>query len=152
MLEHCEDFFRFFSFSSKASHQQQVPESFELYISTENYLALSFQSITVAYRSSFCAKRVTLRAFKAKIDCHFDVQNYSTRNWKWDSYDELGQSISLPFLNRMAEIWSPGTSFKMFGHANFQLSISCTFKVMKLLVEVKVEQDFDKNWKNSNFL
>ena len=34
--------------------------------------------------------------------------------------------------------------FKMFGHAKFQLSISCTFKVMKLLVEVKVEQNFDK--------
>ena len=42
--------------------------------------------------------------------------------------------------------------FKMIGHTNFQLSISCTFKVMKLLVEVKVEQNFDKNWKNSNFL
>ena len=35
--------------------------------------------------------------------------------------------------------------FKMIGHTNFQLSISCTFKVMKLLVEVKVEQNFDKN-------
>ena len=42
--------------------------------------------------------------------------------------------------------------FKMIGHTKFQLSIFCTFKVMKLLVEVKVEQNFDKNWKNSNFL
>jgi len=35
--------------------------------------------------------------------------------------------------------------FKMIGHTKFQLSIFCTFKVMKLLVEVKVEQNFDKN-------
>ena len=35
--------------------------------------------------------------------------------------------------------------FKMIGHTNFQLSIFCTFKVMKLLVKVKVEQNFDKN-------
>ena len=33
---------------------------------------------------------------------------------------------------------------KMIGHTNFQLSISCTFKVMKLLVEVKVEQNLQK--------
>ena len=35
--------------------------------------------------------------------------------------------------------------FKMFGHTKFQLSISCTFKVMKLLVEITKKS-------NSNFL
>ena len=35
--------------------------------------------------------------------------------------------------------------FKMFGHAKIQLSISCTFKVMKLLVEITKKS-------NSNFL
>ena len=35
--------------------------------------------------------------------------------------------------------------FKMFGYTKFQLSISCTFKVMKLLVEITKKS-------NSNFL
>ena len=35
--------------------------------------------------------------------------------------------------------------FKMIGHTKFQLSISCTFKVMKLLVEITKKS-------NSNFL
>ena len=32
----------------------------------------------------------------------------------------------------------PGTFFKMFGHAKFQLSISCTHRAMKLLVDESV--------------
>ena len=40
------------------------------------------------------------------------------------------------FSTEMAEIWSPGISFKMFWHAKFQLSISCTFIVMKHLVKI----------------
>ena len=35
----------------------------------------------------------------------------------------------------MAEIWSPGTLFED-GHTKFQLSITCTFRLMKLLVEI----------------
>ena len=36
-----------------------------------------------------------------------------------------------------AHVW------QIFGHTKFQLSIFCTFEVMKFLVEVKVEQKLD---------
>ena len=39
----------------------------------------------------------------SKWYCHF--------YWKWDTYVELGQSLC-HFSTEMAEIWSPGTSFK----------------------------------------
>ena len=64
---------------------------------------------------------------------------FGTGHYFWDS------EYLCHFAMEMAEILSPGIYFKMFGHTKFQLSISCTFKVMKLLVEVKVEQNFDKN-------
>ena len=35
----------------------------------------------------------------------------------------------------MAEILFPGTYLKLFGHTKFQVSISCTSRVIKLLVE-----------------
>ena len=61
---------------------------------------------------------------------------YSHLYWKWDTYVELGQSIPLSFLNwgGLNLVSLQAHLFKMFGHAKFQLSISCTFKVMKVFV------------------
>ena len=53
--------------------------------------------------------------------------------------------ISVVYEQKWLKFGLQAHSLKMFGHTKFQLSISCTFKVMKLLVEVKVEQNFDKN-------
>ena len=64
--------------------------------------------------------------------------------WKitlfWDSVDIF--VISRP---KWLKFGVQAHLFKMFGHTKFQLSISCTFKVMKLLVEITKKS-------NSNFL
>ena len=71
----------------------------------------------------------------------------------WDTYIVFGTvDIFVISQPKWLKFGVQAHLFKMIGHTNFQLSISCTFKVMKLLVEVKVEQNFYKNWKNSNFL
>ena len=48
------------------------------------------------------------------------------------------------FSTEMAEIWSPGTFLKIFGHTKFQLSITFTFRVIQLLVKI----DFHKKFHN----
>ena len=64
----------------------------------------------------------------------------------WDTYIVFGTvDIFVISQPKWLKFGVQAHLFKMIGHTNFQLSISCTFKVMKLLVEVKVEQNFDKN-------
>ena len=64
----------------------------------------------------------------------------------WDTYIVFGTvDIFVISQPKWLKFGVQAHLFKMIGHTNFQLSISCTFKVMKLLVEVKVEQNFYKN-------
>ena len=67
--------------------------------------------------------------------------NIKSATWCTVTYTESGTPMSnwdsrylCHFSIEMAEIWSQATSFKMFGHAKFQLSISSSFTVMKHLV------------------
>ena len=49
---------------------------------------------------------------------------------------QVGHRYLCHLSTEMAEIWSLDTFIKMFGHTKFQLSVSCTFIVMKRLVEI----------------
>ena len=74
---------------------------------------------------------------------HFLVQSTSLF---WDTYIVFGTvDIFVISQPKWLKFGVQAHLFKMIGHTKFQLSIFCTFKVMKLLVEVKVEQNFDKN-------
>ena len=80
---------------------------------------------------------------KANRHTHYTLQSASLF---WDTYIVFGTVdifvISQPKWLKFGVL---AHLFKMIGHTNFQLSISCTFKVLKLLIEVKVDQNFDKN-------
>ena len=55
-------------------------------------------------------------------------------NVKLDYERQVGHQYLCHFTTEMAEICLQAHFFKMFGHTKFQLSISYTFKVMRLLV------------------
>ena len=63
----------------------------------------------------------------------FVISQLKWQNENWENEEKIttfGRGISGVFA-----FWSPGTSFKkMFGHTKFQLSTSCTFKVMLIWV------------------
>merc|ERR1711893_579811 len=64
----------------------------------------------------------------------------------WDTYIVLGTvDIFVISQPKWLKFGVQAHLFKMIGHTKFQLSISCTFQVMKLLVEITKKS-------NSNFL
>ena len=66
---------------------------------------------------------------------HRIFPQYSRWNVKWITGTSSGSPyISVVYEQKWLKFGVQAHFLKMFGHAKFQLSISCTFKAMKLLV------------------
>ena len=62
---------------------------------------------------------------------------YSRWNVKWITGTSSGSPyISVVYEQKWLKFCFQAHFLKMFGHTKFQLSITCTFRLMKLLVEI----------------